>query len=88
MTVWIRVEEGCVREAAFEAQGCAPSIAAGSVLTELMRGRSVYEAREIRPGDIEEALGGLPPIKRHCALLASRAARLAVSNFESRESNP
>lgn len=85
MTVWIRVDDAVIREASFAVRGCDPSIAAGSVLTELVTALTLDEALEITPQAVMDALGGLPPVKRHCAFLAVRALRNALSNYRSRE---
>ncbi len=78
MTVWVKVEDGVVTEARFEARGCDPSIAAGSVATEMVAGRTVEQAEAITSEEIAAALGGLPTSKRHCGILASRAVRAAI----------
>jgi nitrogen fixation protein NifU and related proteins len=57
----------------FQTFGCAPAIAAGSLLTELIKGRTVAEALALTPAQLEEALGGLPLGRRHCAALAIEA---------------
>ncbi len=87
MTVWIRVEDGVVNRTGFEVHGCAPSIAAGSAVTEMILNRTIDEVGGLQPGPIEQALGGLPPGKRHCAQLASRAVRRAVADYQARVQN-
>ena len=62
-------------EIRFRAFGCAPAVAAGSVLTEMLKGRKLEEAAAITRDDIDRALGGLPPLKQHCALLAEDAIK-------------
>jgi NifU-like protein involved in Fe-S cluster formation len=68
-----RVENGCIVEAKFLCRGCTTAIACGSVLTELLRGRTLAEASAITPEHISEALGGLPPATFHGAELAADA---------------
>lgn len=53
--------------------GCAPAIAAGSAITEMVKGKPVQEALRLTPQDVEDALGGLPLGRRHCASLAVQA---------------
>jgi nitrogen fixation NifU-like protein len=84
MTVWIRVGDGIIRAAGLTVKGCLPSIAAGSVATESIIGRSVAEVDGLSPDDIDQALGGLPKVKRHCAFLAARAVRKAVADYRLR----
>lgn len=68
-----RVENGRIIEARFLCRGCTTAIACGSVLTELLRGRTPAGARAITPGHISEALGRLPPATFHGAELAADA---------------
>jgi len=69
MRLSVRVEGGKVAEARFKTQGCVASIAAGSVLTDLMIGRDLTELHEITTKKISEALDGLPPMTMHAAEL-------------------
>ena len=76
-----RVEGGLITEARFKAQGCVASLACGSVLTELMRGKTAAELRAVTPAQISDALGGLPPATFHgsqlaCDALAALLAKL------------
>lgn len=75
LTLSAEVEDGVVREVRFKARGCTASIAAGSVLTDLILGASGAELREIDASKVEAALGGLPNESKHVAHLASDAAR-------------
>jgi nitrogen fixation protein NifU and related proteins len=69
----VRMESGRIAAARFKTQGCVAAIAAGSVLTDLLGGKSPAEAREITPLEISEALGGLPPASFHAAQLCTDA---------------
>jgi nitrogen fixation protein NifU and related proteins len=73
MRLSVRVQDGRVVEASFKTQGCVASIAAGSVLTDLLADRSLPEAREITALRISEELGELPPTTMHAAELAMDA---------------
>ena len=77
----VRVEKGYVLAARFRAQGCVASIASSSVLTNLLIGKSVAEARGITPQDISEALGGLPPATFHAAQLCADAVRALLGKI-------
>jgi NifU-like protein involved in Fe-S cluster formation len=69
----LRVAEGVVKEARAKTFGCAAAIAASSALTELLRGRTVEEARRVRNTDVVAFLGGLPEHKIVCSLVADQA---------------
>jgi nitrogen fixation protein NifU and related proteins len=69
----VRLDSGRIAAARFKSQGCVAAIAAGSVLTDLLRGKSPAEAREITPQEISQALGGLPPASFHAAQLCTDA---------------
>ncbi|RLF27309.1 MAG: iron-sulfur cluster assembly scaffold protein [Thermoplasmata archaeon] len=70
-----------IEEAKFESYGCAANIAAASMLTEMIKGKTVREAWEVEWQDVAEALGGLPPVKRHCSILAVGALRRAIRAY-------
>ncbi len=74
----LRIEDGMIREARFLAKGCVPAIACASVLTTLLIGRECAEAVALEPGDVQDALGGLPPESSHAAQLAIEACRAAL----------
>jgi len=68
----------------FESYGCASNIATGSIITELAKGKTLEEAKKINWKQASEALGGLPPIKTHCSVLAVEGLRSAIQNYEER----
>jgi len=74
----VRIEDERLTDARVKASGCPPTIAAGSVLTELIIGRSLRELDSLTRKDIADALGHLPPAKAHCTALAIDALRAAV----------
>ncbi|MBN1477435.1 iron-sulfur cluster assembly scaffold protein [Candidatus Sumerlaeota bacterium] len=80
MVISLRVTEQGIEEARFEAEGCPPTYAAGSILTERVRGQSVDQARAVAPEDVVEWLGGVPPGKEHVAHLAVSALRRALDS--------
>lgn len=67
----VRLESGKIAEVRFKSQGCVAAIAAGSLLTDLLAGKTAAEAREITPQAISEGLGGLPPASFHAAQLCA-----------------
>ena len=68
----------------FESYGCASNIATGSIITELAKGKTLDEAKNITWKEASEALGGLPKIKAHCSVLAVEGLRSAIENYEER----
>lgn len=82
MQLFAHVENGRIVRASCKTFGCAPAVAAGSVLTELLAGLPLADAAQLGPAAIEEALGGLPPMKRHAAQLAADATQALVKNYQ------
>ena len=76
----LRLNEGSIEEVGFLAYGCAPTLACGSVLTELLKGRPVEEALRLTRKDVVDAVGGLPSRKQHAAALAIETLRAALSS--------
>jgi NifU-like protein involved in Fe-S cluster formation len=74
----VRLRDDVVVEARFQTHGCGPSIACGSVLTELVIGRIISDARSVTVADLIATLDGIPDDKRHCAELAIAALRDAL----------
>jgi len=75
----VRIEGETLVDAKVKASGCPPTIAAASVLTELIIGRSIQELSLLTRKDVIDALGHLPPAKSHCAVLAIDALLAAIS---------
>ncbi len=73
-----------IKDIKFESYGCASNIATGSIITELAKGKTIEEARKITWKEASDALGGLPPIKAHCSVLAVEGLRSAIRNYEER----
>jgi nitrogen fixation NifU-like protein len=78
----VRIEGDRLTDAKVKASGCPPTIAAASVLTELIIGRTLEEIRSLTRNDIANALGHLPPAKAHCTALALDALRAAIDGFD------
>jgi len=81
ISIYLRIREGIIEDAKFESYGCAANIAAASVLTELVKGKSLEEAWNIDWQQIADELGGLPPVKKHCSILAVGALRRAIRRY-------
>ncbi|TET15396.1 MAG: Fe-S cluster assembly scaffold protein NifU [Dehalococcoidia bacterium] len=88
MELYIRVKNGVITDAKFKTFGCGAAIATSSMITEMVKGKSIEEALKISNHAVAEALDGLPPIKMHCSVLAEEALRSAVNDYlNNREKN-
>jgi nitrogen fixation protein NifU and related proteins len=85
LILFLKVEEGRIAAAKYHTVGCGPTIACGSMLSELVLGRSIAECRGLTTEDLIEALDGVPPDKLHCPALVIGALRDALSHREQRE---
>ena len=81
MEIWLRVEGNTVVAAGFSTDGCSATLASGSMLTELVKGKSVPQALGISQQYVLDALGGLPEGNRHCALLAVNTLKEAIKDY-------
>lgn len=81
MRLFIKVEGERIVDATFLASGCGPAIAASSMTTVMLKGKTIEEALRISHTIVSEALGGLSPTKMHCAHLAEKAIRTAISSY-------
>lgn len=70
-----------ISKAQFKTFGCTTAIATSSVATELISGKTIDQALSIKNEDVAEALGGLPPIKMHCSVLAEDALKAAIADY-------
>jgi nitrogen fixation NifU-like protein len=77
----LKVSGGRITRAQFKAKGCVAAIACGSVLTELMAGKTLSEAKNLRREDVSAAVGGLPQASTHAAQLALDALSTALNDF-------
>jgi len=86
VAVYLKVDPEAQRitDVKFESYGCASNIATGSIITELAKGKTLEEAKSITWKQASEALGGLPPIKTHCSVLAVDGLRAAIQNYRER----
>ena len=78
LEIWLRIEDGTVAKIGFFVKGCTTLIAAGSALTEMVKGKTAQEAQEVTPEGLIKYLGRLPTKTEHCADMAVDALREAV----------
>ncbi len=82
MRLYIKVDENeVITDAKFKTFGCGAAIATSSMVTELVKGKTIKEALKVSNHAVAEALGGLPPIKMHCSVLAEQALRAAIDDY-------
>ncbi len=84
VTVYLKVnpEKLTIDDVKFQSYGCASNIATGSIITEMAKGKTLQEAKNITWKDATNALDGLPPIKMHCSVLAVDTLRSAIKKYE------
>jgi nitrogen fixation NifU-like protein len=88
MQIWINVDCGIINEITFWTDGCGTSIAAGSMVTELAKGKDVIKATKIKEQDVLDALGGMPDESTHCALLAADTLNKAIKDYLANKNEP
>ena len=81
MHMWLKVKDGTISDARFMTDGCGTTLASGSMITELAKGKSIAEARKINQEDVLNALGGLPEESQHCALLAASTLKEVIRDY-------
>jgi len=85
MKIYLKIEDGKIKDIKFQTMGCAAAIATSSMITELAKGKTLEEAKKISNKDVAEALGNLPQIKMHCSNLAAEGLRKAIGDFEGKQ---
>jgi nitrogen fixation NifU-like protein len=88
MEVWLKVKNNTITDINFMTDGCGTSIASGSMMTELAKGKSFIEATKISQKDILTALGGLPEQSEHCALLSANTLKAAIRDCLAMQREP
>jgi len=85
MHIEIEVKDNIIQDIKFKTFGCAAAIATSSMVTELVKGKTLEEAERITNRAVAEALDGLPPIKMHCSNLAADALRAAIADYKMKQ---
>ncbi|MBP2634154.1 MAG: iscU 2 [Firmicutes bacterium] len=81
MRIYLQVENDIITDVKFKTFGCGAAIATSSMVTEMVKGKTLDEALEISNQAVAEALGGLPPAKMHCSNLAADALHEAIKDY-------
>ncbi|MCX8109968.1 MAG: Fe-S cluster assembly scaffold protein NifU [Syntrophorhabdaceae bacterium] len=84
MKIYLKIEDNRIVDVKFKTFGCGAAIASSSMTTELVKGKTIEEALKITNQQVTEALGGLPPAKQHCSVLAEDALRAAIEEYRKR----
>jgi nitrogen fixation NifU-like protein len=81
MKMYLKVENDIIVDAKFKTYGCGAAVATSSMVTEMVKGKTIDEALKISNKAVAEALGGLPAVKLHCSVLAEQALRSALADY-------
>ena len=81
MKISVKIQDGRITDARFKTFGCGSAIASSSMATELIKGRTIEEAMNFSNQEVVDALGGLPPVKIHCSVLAEEALKAALEDY-------
>ena len=87
MKIYIKVEDGRIVDAKFKTFGCGAAIAVSSMVTEMVKGKTLDEALAISKETVANELGGLPPQKMHCSNLGADALKKAIEDYRSKHPN-
>jgi len=89
MRLYIKVEKKngkeYIKEAKFQTLGCGAALATSSIITTMVKGKALDEAGKITDKAVAEALGGLPPVKFHCSVLAADALKKAIEDYRKKK---
>jgi NifU-like protein involved in Fe-S cluster formation/metal-sulfur cluster biosynthetic enzyme len=84
VTIKVNPDTQVIEDIKFQSYGCASNIATGSIITDLAKGKTVDEAKKLSWKQASDALGGLPPIKAHCSVLAIEGLRASIRDYQER----
>ena len=87
MKISLKIRDGKIEDARFMTFGCGSAIASSSMATELIKGRTLEEAKNFSNQEVVDALGGLPPVKIHCSVLAEEALKAAIEDYEAKQAS-
>ncbi len=85
MRLYLKIEDDKIVDAKFKTFGCGAAIASSSMTTEMIKGKTIDEALKLSNQAVSEALGGLPPAKQHCSVLAEEALQAALEDYKKKQ---
>ncbi|MGI5839053.1 MAG: Fe-S cluster assembly scaffold protein NifU [bacterium] len=85
MKISIKVRDDRIEDVKFKTFGCGAAIATSSMVTEMVKGKTLAEALAVTNLQVADALGGLPPAKLHCSNLAADALHAAIDDYRARQ---
>jgi len=85
MRIYLDVKDNIIEDVKFKTFGCGAAVATSSMVTEMVKGKTIEEALVISNAAVAEALGGLPPAKMHCSNLAADALHAAIQNYRDKQ---
>jgi nitrogen fixation NifU-like protein len=88
MQIWLKLKDDAISQISFLTDGCGTSIASGSMVTELAKGKKLGQAQRISQKDVLDALGGLPKESEHCALLGADTLKAAIKDYLAMKREP
>lgn len=85
MKMYMKIKDNIIVDIKFQTFGCGAAVATSSMVTELIKGKTIEQALEITNIQVAEALDGLPPIKMHCSNLAESAVKAAIEDYRKKQ---
>ncbi|MCL6479566.1 MAG: Fe-S cluster assembly scaffold protein NifU [Peptococcaceae bacterium] len=85
MKIYLKIKDNVIEDIKFKTFGCGAAIATSSMVTEMVKGKTIDEALKVSNKQVAEALDGLPPQKMHCSNLAADALHAAIEDYKSRQ---
>ena len=85
MKIYMKIEDNIIKDVSFQTFGCTAAIATSSIATSMIKGKTVDEALKLTNAEVVEKLGGLPPQKLHCSVLAEEAIKAAIEDYKKKK---
>lgn len=87
LKLYLKIKDNIISDIKFETLGCAAAIGVSSVLTEMVKGKTIEEALKIKNADIIKELGGVPSVKVHCSVLGEQALAKAIEDWQKKQNS-